>query len=158
MTDTDRSDAFGFALGTFSNGPALPPVTMADVACAAYETNSFVFWSFSRYWFQYAGLRKWRELSAADQAAALASFRKLPPISETEGDFMQASFNGIRFPYAAVRFKPRPIFIIHGLGPVEILGAPYGNPPYRRCVCCGKAKRSRARRARRARPYCARCG
>lgn len=154
MSDHDAADAFSFALGTFSNGPALPPVTFDDVARAAYETNAFIFRSFSRYWFNNEGWRRWRELSTAQQDAALASFRKPPPILENGDDFMQASFNGITFPYGSVLFNPRPIYVIHGLGDVEIAGASYGNPPYRRCAKCGAPKRTLKRQRR---PYCSPC-
>jgi hypothetical protein len=140
--------------GTFSNGPALPPVTLADVARAAYETNVYMFRVKARYWFQDSGWRKWRELTEAQQEEALASFRKPPPILETEDDFMRVSFNGIRFPYGALTIKTRPAYVIAGLGAVEIAGAPYGNPPYRRCAACGAAKRTLARQRQ---PYCARC-
>lgn len=149
MTDHDTTDAFIFALGTFSNGPALPPLAMADVARAAYETNTFVFRSRSRWWFQDSGWRKWCELSEAQQEQALASFRKPPPLLDPGVDSGVSNYS-----YTALYGRVRSTYVIAGLGAVEIAGAPYGRPPYKQCAACGTAKRTRERQRR---PYCSAC-
>ncbi len=149
MTDHDNPDAFSFALGTFSNAPPSPPVTFADIARAAYETNAYVFRHKARHWYERAGWRKWRELTKEQQELALENFRKPPPLLEPHVDFEISNYS-----YFAIHGRPRPTYVIAGLGAVEISGAPYGKPPYRRCAACGKAKRSAGHRSR---PYCRSC-
>jgi hypothetical protein len=135
-------------LGTFSNHPsAMPDVTLEQLARTAYETRAFMFRTRSRWWFQDAGWRRWQELSHAQQEQALAAFRKPPPL-EDYGEPLPPLV------YAGKLRVSRPVYAIADLGAVEIAGAPYGDPPYRRCAACGQAKRTGKRQRW---PYCSRC-
>lgn len=133
--------------GTFSNAPAPPMLTLADVVRAAFELNGYLFRERSRWWFQDAAWREFRELSAQQQEVMVRAFIEPKMLLGVDPGFESRS----TVVYAAQRGEMRGVR--PGFSIVDEAATLCGKR-FRRCADCGAQKRTLKRQRYRS---CAAC-